>query len=162
MYCISCIAYPVSHILYTRPWEATGHQKPREATGSHGRPREATGRTGGHGPHPTVPPKILYLLKWAGRGRQKGRLRRKPATGGHGGPRGATGGHGAAQKKSAHNHRPLQYPRGPLQAVACLGNICIHVHTHTQTCTHTHIRTYSHIHIHTLTLTYTHTHTYTH
>ena len=112
------LAHPVSHHLYARPWEATGHRRPREATGGHRRPREATG---GHGPHPTVPPKILYLLKWAGRGRQKGRLRRKPATGGHGGPRGATGGHGAAQKKSRNTNRPLQYPRGPLQAVACLG-----------------------------------------
>ena len=109
MYRISCIAYRVSHIMsrisciaypickaigshgapeatrgHGRPWEATGHRRPREATGGHGRPREATG---GHGPHPTVPPKILYLLKWAGRGRQKGRLRRKPATGGNGGPR---------------------------------------------------------------------------
>ena len=125
MYRISCLAHPVSHHLYARPWEATGHRRPREATGGHRRPREATG---GHGPHPTVPPKILYLLKWAGRGRQKGRLRRKPATGGHGGPRGATGGHGAAQKIPLHNHRPLQYPRGPLQAVACLGNICIYIY----------------------------------
>ena len=73
------LAHPVSHHLYARPWEATGHQRPREATGGHGRPREATG---GHGPHPTVPPKILYLLKWAGRGHQKGRLIRKPAAGG--------------------------------------------------------------------------------
>ena len=112
------LAHPVSHHLYARPWEATGHRRPREATGGHRRPREATG---GHGPHPTVPPKILYLLKWAGRGRQKGRLRRKPATGGHGGPRGATGGHGAAPKKSRNTNRPLQYPRGPLQAAPVWG-----------------------------------------
>ena len=120
MFRISCIAYPICKAM-------GGHGAP-EATRGHGRPREATGRTGGHGPHPTVPPKILYLLKWAGRGRQKGRLRRKPATGGHGGPRGATGGHGAAQKKSRNTNRPLQYPRGPLQAVACLGNIYIYIY----------------------------------
>ena len=106
------LAHPVSHHLYARPWEATGHRRPREATGSHGRPREATGD---HGPNPTVPPKILYLLKWAGRGRQKRRLRRKPATGGHGG---AT----ARQKKSpATPTAPLQYPRGPLQAAPVWG-----------------------------------------
>ena len=87
MYCISCLAHPVSHHLYARPWEATRYRRPREATASHGRPRSA--------PH-RPPPKILYLLKWAGRGRQKGRLRRKPATGGNGGQRGAT----ARQKKS--------------------------------------------------------------
>ena len=116
VYRISCFAYPVSHILYARPWEATGHQKPREATGGHGRPREATG---GHGPHPTVPPKILYLLKWAGRGRQKGRLRRKPATEGHGGPRGGT----ARHQKSLDTTTAPQYPRGPLQAAPVWGII---------------------------------------
>ena len=115
MYRKSCLAHPVSHHLYARPWEATGHRRPREATGGHGRPREAMG---GHGPHPTVPPKILYLLKWAGRGRQKGRLRRKPATGGNGGQRGAT----ARQEKSpATPTAPLQYLRGPLQAAPVWG-----------------------------------------
>ena len=124
------LAHPVSHHLYARPWEATGHRRPREATGGHRRPREATG---GHGPHPTVPPKILYLLKWAGRGRQKGRLRRKPATGGHGGPRGATGGHGAAQKKSRYNHRPPSISSRTPTSCACLGNIyyyCYYYHYH--------------------------------
>ena len=42
MYRISCLAHPVSHNLYARPWEATG---------GHGKPREATGRT------PPSPPK---------------------------------------------------------------------------------------------------------
>ena len=124
MYRISCIAYHVLHIMYCISCIAYlickamgGHGAP-EATRGHGRPREATGRTGGHGPHPTVPPKILYLLKWAGRGRQKGRLRRKPATGGHGGPRGAT----ARRKKSpGTTTAPLQYPRGPLQAAPVWG-----------------------------------------
>ena len=128
MYRISCIAYHVLHIMscisciaYLICKAMGGHGAP-EATRGHGRPREATGRTGGHGPHPTVPPKILYLLKWAGRGRQKGRLRRKPATGGHGGPRGATGGHGAAQKKSCYNHRPPSISSRTPTSCACLGN----------------------------------------
>ena len=115
LYRISCIAFHVA-----RPWEATGHRRPREATGGHRRPREATG---GHGPHPTVPPKILYLLKWAGRGRQKGRLRRKPATGGNGGQRGATGGNGAAEKKSGYTNRPPSISSRTPTSCACLGNI---------------------------------------
>ena len=121
-----CIAYHVSHFMSRTSCIASpickamgGHGAP-EATRGHGRPRQATG---GHGPHPTVPPKILYLLKWAGRGRQKGRLRRKPATGGHGGPRGAT----ARHQKSPDTTTAPQYPRGPIQAAPVWGtNILIY------------------------------------
>ena len=130
MYCISCLAHPVSHHLYARPWEATRYRRPREATASHGRPRSA--------PH-RPPPKILYLLKWAGRGRQKGRLRRKPATGGHGGPRGATGGHGGprrgAKKVVLQPPPPSVSSRTPtggslfgeLVSLFCL---CFYIHIH--------------------------------
>ena len=68
MYRISCLAYPVSHILYASPSESTGHQTPREAMGGHGGQRGATGGNGG----PT--------------GGQRG------AMGGNGGQRGTTAG----------------------------------------------------------------------
>ena len=120
LYRISCIAFHVSHILYRitymqghgRPRGTGGHERPREATGGHGRPREATG---GHGPHPTVPQKIFYLLKWAGRGRQKGRLRRKPATGGNGGQR------RGRKKARVHQPPPSISSRTPTSC-PCLGN----------------------------------------
>ena len=123
MYRISCIAYNVLHILYRISY-MQGHGRPR-GTRSHERPREATG---GHGKDgrpraaPHRPPQNIIPTKM-GRPRSPERSVKKKT--GDGGPRGATGGHGAAQKKSGNTNRPLQYPRGPLQAVACLGNIYI-------------------------------------
>ena len=99
-----------------RPRGTGGHERPREATASHGRPRAA----------PHRPPQNIIPTKM-GRPRSPERSVKKKT--GDGGQRGATGGNGAAQKKSGHTNRPLQYPRGPLQAVACLGNIYIYVYT---------------------------------
>ena len=114
MYCISCIAYHVSHILYRISY-MQGHGRPR-GTRSHERPREATG---GHGKDgrpraaPHRPPQNIIPTKM-GRPRSPERSVKKKT--GDGGPRGATGGHGAAEKKPGYTNRPLQYPRGPLQA----------------------------------------------
>ena len=97
VYRISCFAYPVSHILYARPWEATGHQKPREATGGHGkdgRPRAA----------PHRPPQNIIPTKM-GRPRSPERSVKKKT--GDGGPRGATGGHGGPRGATARRKKSL-------------------------------------------------------
>ena len=104
MYRISCLAHPVSHHPYARP---------RGATGSHGGPRRGTKKAVEQHGGP----------RGATAGSQKVRTH---ATGGHGGPRGATGGHGVPRppaKKSRNTNRPLQYPRGPLQAAPVWGTI---------------------------------------
>ena len=119
MYCISCIAYHVSHILYRISY-MQGHGRPR-GTRSHERPREATG---GHGKDgrpraaPHRPPQNIIPTKM-GRPRSPERSVKKKT--GDGGQRGATGGNGAAAKKSRNTNRPLQYPRGPLQAAPVWG-----------------------------------------
>ena len=114
VYRISCFAYPVSHILYAshgRPRGTRSHERPREATGGHGkdgRPRAA----------PHRPPQNIIPTKM-GRPRSPERSVKKKT--GDGGQRGATGGNGAAEKKPCHTNRPLQYPRGPLQAAPVWG-----------------------------------------
>ena len=115
LYRISCIAFHVSHILYRitymqghgRPRGTGGHERPREATASHGRPRAA----------PHRPPQNIIPTKM-GRPRSPERSVKKKT--GDGGQRGAT----ARQKKSRGTPTaPLQYPRGPLQAAPVWGNI---------------------------------------
>ena len=120
MYCISCIAYHVSHILYRISY-MQGHGRPR-GTRSHERPREATG---GHGKDgrpraaPHRPPQNIIPTKM-GRPRSPERSVKKKT--GDGGQRGAT----ARQKKSPGTPTaPLQYPRGPLQAAPVWGIIRI-------------------------------------
>ena len=104
--------------------EATrGHGRPQEATRSHGRPRAA----------PHRPPKNIIPTKMGRPGSPERSVKKKT---GDGGPRGATGGNGAAGKKPGHTNRPLQYPRGPLQAAPVWGiynYIYIYIYTHIYT-----------------------------
>ena len=112
LYRISCIAFHVSHILY-RITYMQGHGRPR-GTGGHGRPRQATG---GHGPHPTVPPKNIIPTKM-GRPRSPERSVKKKT--GDAGQWGATGGNGAAEKKSGHTNRPPSISSRTPTSCACL------------------------------------------
>ena len=103
LYRISCIAFHVSHILYRitymqghgRPRGTGGHERPREATASHGRPRAA----------PHRPPQNIIPTKM-GRPRSPERSVKKKT--GDGGPRGATGGHGGPRRGA--KKVPLQPP----------------------------------------------------
>ena len=100
LYRISCIAFHVSHILYRitymqsqgRPRGTGGHERPREATASHGRPRA-----------PHRPPQNIIPTKMGRPGSPERSVKKKT---GDGGPWGATGGHGGprrgAKKVPAH------------------------------------------------------------
>ena len=121
LYRISCIAFHVSHILYRitymqghgRPRGTGGHERPREATASHGRPRAA----------PHRPPQNIIPTKM-GRPRSPERSVKKKT--GDGGQRGATRGNGGQRRgrKKARVHQPPPSisSRTPTSC-ACLGNI---------------------------------------
>ena len=106
----SCIASPICKAMggHGAPEATRGHRRPQEATRSHGRPRAA----------PHRPPKNIIPTKMGRPGSPERSVKKKA---GDGGPRGATGGHSAAPKKFRHTNRPLQYPRGPLQAAPAWG-----------------------------------------
>ncbi len=127
LYRISSIVFHVSHILYRitymqghgRPRGTGGHERPREATASHGRPRAA----------PHRPPQNIIPTKM-GRPRSPERSVKKKT--GDGGQRGATGGNAWQKKSPGTPTAPLQYPRGPLQAAPVWGiKLILRIHDYT-------------------------------
>merc|ERR1739841_56674 len=88
---------------HERPREAVGGHGAPEATRGHGRPREATGSHGRPRAAPHRPPQNIIPTKMGWPRSPERSVKKKT---GDGGPRGAKGGHGAAQKKSRHHHRP--------------------------------------------------------